>query len=69
MKVGDLVLYTPDEEPNLRVRGSKPDVGVVLKLSPSGTKASVLWSEERVGVYFAVADLDAFPDNFKLVPR
>ncbi len=66
MKVGDLVLYTPDE-PN--PRGEKPDVGVVLKLSPSGTKASVLWSEERVGVYFAVADLDAFPNNFKLVPR
>ena len=65
MKVGDLVLYNPDGG----TRGSEPDAGVVLKLSHSGTKASVLWSQERVGVYFAVADLDNYPNNFKLVSR
>lgn len=64
MKVGDLVVYTPDSG-----CVSKSDTGVVLKVSPSGTKASVLWSQERVGVYFAVADLDTYSHNFKLVPR
>ena len=64
MKVGDLVVYTPDSG-----CVSKSDTGVVLKVSPSGTKASVLWSQERVGVYFAVVDLDTYSHNFKLVPR
>ena len=55
MKPGDLILYTPDE-----VAASSgtdhSDIGIVLKLSPSGTKASVLWSGESVGIFFAVGD-------------
>ena len=65
MKVGDLVLFTPEgDRPNER-----PDVGIVIKLSPSRTKASVLWSSETVGIYFAVGDLERYPENFKLVPK
>ena len=65
MNVGDLVLFTPDgDRPNER-----PDVGIVIKLSPSGTKASVLWSSETVGIYFAVGDLERYPDHFKLVSQ
>ena len=65
MKVGDLVLFTPEgDRPNER-----PDVGIVIKLSPSGTKASVLWSSETVGIYFAVGDLERYPKNFKLVSK
>jgi len=65
MKVGDLVLFTPGEDrPNER-----SDVGVVLKLSPSGTKASVLWSSETVGIYFTVRNLEIWPDAFKLVSQ
>ena len=65
MKVGDLVLFTPEgDRPNER-----PDIGIVIKLSPSGTKASVLWSSETVGIYFAVGDLERYPDHFKLVSQ
>ena len=65
MKVGDLVLFTPEgDRPNER-----PDIGIVIKLSPSGTKASVLWSSETVGIYFAVGDLERSPDHFKLISQ
>ena len=64
MKPGDLILYTPDADSTER-----PDVGIVLKLSSSGTKASVLWSGESVGIFFAVGDLHNYPDNFKLVSK
>tara|TARA_B100000686_G_scaffold312718_1_gene357470 strand:- start:27 stop:230 length:204 start_codon:yes stop_codon:yes gene_type:complete len=62
MEAGDIILYTPDEGSTER-----PDVGVVLKLSPSATKASVLWSSETVGIYFAVGDLERYPNNFQLL--
>jgi len=65
MKIGDLVLFTPEgDRPNER-----PDVGIVIKLSPSGTKASVLWSSETVGIYFTVGDLERYPKNFKLISK
>ena len=64
MKVGDLILYTPGEVDN-----DKPDMGIVLKLSPNGTKASVLWSTESVGIFFTVGDLERYPDAFKLVSK
>ena len=65
MKPGDLILFTPDgDRPNER-----SDVGIVLKLSSSGTKASVLWSGESVGIFFAVGDLERYPENFKLVSK
>ena len=64
MKIGDLILYTPNKDSKER-----PDIGVILKLSPSGRKASVLWSGESVGIFFAVGDLHNYPDNFKLVSK
>tara|TARA_R100001594_G_C3915120_1_gene234324 strand:+ start:345 stop:539 length:195 start_codon:yes stop_codon:yes gene_type:complete len=64
MKPGDLILYTPDADST-----ESPDVGIVLKLSSSGTKASVLWSGESVGIFFAVGDLERYPENFKLVSK
>ena len=64
MKIGDIILYTPEETAS---HGGDPEVGVVLKLSPSGTKASVLWSTESVALYFPVGDLERYPDAFKLV--
>ena len=67
MKVGDLILYTPGEVDN-----DKPDMGIVLKLSPNGTKASVLWSTESVGSFLwpiTVGDLERYPDAFKLVVK
>jgi len=64
MKVGDLILYTPDLDSTER-----SDVGVVLKLTPSGWKASVLWTGETRGIFFAVGDLERYPDHFKLVSK
>ena len=64
MKPGDLILYTPDADST-----EPPDVGIVLKLSSSGTKASVLWSGESVGIFFAVGDLERYPKHFKLVSK
>ena len=64
MKVGDLILYTPEESVK---HGGDPEVGIVLKLTPSGKKASVLWSTESVALYFPVGDLESYPDAFKLV--
>jgi len=64
MKVGDLILYTPGEADN-----DKPDAGIVLKLTPSGAKASVLWSTGSVGIFFSVGDLERYPNNFKLVSK
>ncbi len=71
MKVGDLILYTPhhqyyDTESDAR---EHRQVGIVLKLTPSGKKASVLWTGETMGLYFAVGDLDRYPENFKLVSK
>lgn len=68
MEVGDLILYIPDEATSSSGT-DRPDVGVVLKLSPSATKASVLWSSETVGIYFAVGDLERYPNNFKLIKK
>ena len=68
MKPGDLILYTPDEVP-ASSGTDHSDIGIVLKLSPSGTKASVLWSGESVGIFFAVGDLERYPENFKLVSK
>ena len=62
MKVGDLISYTTDD-------GTFCEVGVVLKLTPSGTKASVLWSTESVGIFFSIGDLERYPNNFKLVSQ
>ena len=63
MQVGDLILFTPDrDQPSAR-----PDAGLVIMLSPARAKASVLWSSETVGIYFAVGDLERYPKNFKLV--
>tara|TARA_Y100000593_G_scaffold34415_1_gene67652 strand:+ start:43 stop:237 length:195 start_codon:yes stop_codon:yes gene_type:complete len=64
MKVGDLILYTPDADST-----EPPDVGIVLKLTPSGTKASVLWSTESLALYFAAGYLERYPNNFKLVSK
>ena len=62
MKVGDLISYTTDD-------GKFREVGGVLKLTPSGTKASVLWSTESVGIFFSIGDLERYPNNFKLVSK
>ena len=68
MKVGDLILYTPDEYIDADdATAEPPDVGIVLKLTPSGTKASVLWATESVPLYFPVGDLERWPDAFKLL--
>jgi len=64
MEVGDLILYTPEESTK---HGGDSDVGIVLKLTPSGTKASVLWATESVPLYFPVGDLERWPDAFKLL--
>ena len=64
MEVGDLILYTPEESTE---HGGDSDVGIVLKLAPSGTKASVLWVSESVPLYFPVGDLERWPDAFKLL--
>ena len=71
MKVGDLILYTPDGDSKVRTLfcGEQPDVGIVMKLTPSGTKASVLWSTESLALYFSVGDLERYPDAFKLVSK
>ena len=70
MKVGDLILYTPDEYIDADdATAEPPDVGIVLKLTPSGTKASVLWSGESVGIFFSIGDLERYPNNFKLVSK
>ena len=66
MKVGDLILYTPEETAS---HGGNPEVGVVLKMTPSGTKASVLWSTETLPLYFSVGELERYPDVFKLVSK
>jgi hypothetical protein len=71
MKVGDLILYTPhhqyyDTESDAREHNQ---VGLVLKLTPSGKKASVLWSGEPLPLYFAAGDLERYPKNFKLVSK
>ena len=70
MKVGDLILYTPDED-IVCVPGTadRSDIGIVLKLTPSGTKASVLWSTESLAFYFSLGDLERYPENFKLVSQ
>ena len=65
MKVGDLILYTPEEPAPVE----KPEVGIVLKMTPSGTKASVLWSTETSPLYFSVGELERYPDVFKLVSK
>ena len=62
MKVGDLISYTTDD-------GTFREVGVVLKLTPSGTKASVLLSTESEGIFFSIGDLELSPNNFKLVSQ
>ena len=68
MKVGDLILYTPDEYIDADdATAEPPDIGIVLKLTPSGTKASVLWSGESAGIFFSIGDLERYPNNFKLV--
>lgn len=64
MKPGDLLLYTPDADST-----EPPDAGIVLKLSSSGTKASILWSGETKGIFFAVGDLVRYPEHFKLVSK
>ena len=69
MKVGDLILYTPhhqyyDTESDSREHNQ---VGIVLKLSSSGKKASVLWSGETLALYFAVGDLERYPNEFKIL--
>ena len=66
MKAGDLLLYTPNQE---LTPDNVPSVGIVLKLTPSGTKASVLWSDETVGIFFSIRDLERYPKNFKLVSK
>ena len=66
MKPGDLILYTPEECGDHH--GSR-EVGVVLTMSPSGTKASVLWSTETIPLYFAVGELERYPDVFKVVSQ
>ncbi len=63
MEVGDLILYYSDSHKE------NNDVGIVMKLTPSGKKASVLWSSEAVGLYFAVSDLERYPNNFKLIKK
>ena len=63
------ILYIPLFNGFVGVYALIPDVGIVIKLSPSGTKASVLWSSETVGIYFAVGDLERYPDHFKLVSQ
>ena len=70
MKIGDLILYTPNED-IVCVPGTadRSDIGIVLKLTPSGTKASVLWSTESLALYFAVGYLERYPHNFKLVSK
>jgi len=66
MKVGDLILYTPEE---CEDHQGPSEVGVVLKMTPSGTKASVLWSTETIPLFFSVGELDRYPDVFKLVSQ
>ena len=66
MKVGDLILFTPDEAEE---HGGEPGVGIVLNLHRSGVKALVLWSTESKGFYFPIGDLERYPDAYKLVSQ
>jgi len=63
MEVGDIILYYSDSDKE------KNDVGIVMKLTPSGKKASVLWASEAVGLYFSADALDRYPNNFKLIKK
>tara|TARA_R100000808_G_C2102741_1_gene119281 strand:- start:473 stop:694 length:222 start_codon:yes stop_codon:yes gene_type:complete len=66
MKVGDLILYTPKHD---YYGEGEAQVGIVLKLTPSGKKASVLWSNETVGLFFSVGDLERYPGEFTLLEQ
>jgi len=63
MEVGDMILYYSDSDEE------KNDVGIVMKLTTSGRKASVLWASETVGLYFSADELERYPNNFKLIKK
>ena len=66
VEVGDIIMYFADDNEKDTI---KDDVGIVTKLTPSGTKAAVLWTSETAPLYFAVGDLNHYPKHFKLVKK
>jgi len=71
VEVGDIIMYCVDKDSFAAKEDDtlKDDVGIITKITPSGTKAAVLWASETVPLYFSLSYMRTHPVVFKLVKK